>query len=73
MITLNIYAKPSADKPNGEYLFSISKNTRKECMAVANQKYAGMAWDWDDKNYVRNKKYNAQPASTVSIDLLNVI
>jgi len=73
MFTLNIYATPSADQPNGAYLFSISKNTRKECMAIANQKYAGMAWDWDDKNYVRNKKFNADPASTTSINLLNAI
>jgi hypothetical protein len=32
-----------------------------------------MAWDWDDKNYVRNKKFNADPASTTSINLLNAI
>jgi hypothetical protein len=73
MFTLNIYATPSADKPSGAYLFSVNQNTRKECIAIANQKYAGLAWDWDDKNYVRNKKFNADPTSTISINLWNTI
>lgn len=62
MQTLNIY-----DRTTGEYRFSVTQNTRKECMAIANEKYAGMAWDWDEKNYVKRKKYNADTATTVSV------
>lgn len=62
MHTLNIY-----DRKTGEYLFSISQDTRKQCMKIANEKYAGEAWDWDDKNYVRNKKYNYDRTTAVPV------
>jgi hypothetical protein len=26
-----------------------------------------MAWDWDDKNYIKNKKFNVDPNSTVMV------
>lgn len=68
MFTLNIYHRTT-----GTYLFSISQNTRKECMAIANQKYAGMAWDWDDKNYVKNKKFNSDASTATHVSLSDLI
>lgn len=62
MKTLNIY-----NRKTGQYLFSVSQNTRKECLAIAQEKYSDMAWDWDDKNYIKGKKYNYDRASSVSV------
>ena len=69
MFTLNIY---TPEFPH-QYLCSISQNTRKECMAIANKKYANHAWDWDDKNYVKNKKFSRDESTTVSVNLSNLI
>jgi hypothetical protein len=65
MYTLNIYTK---EFPS-EYVCSISKNTRKECMAIANNKYPNHGWDWDDKNYVKRKKFLGDTSTTVSANL----
>jgi hypothetical protein len=62
MHTLNIY-----NQKTGAYLFSITQNTRKQCLAIANEKYSDLGWDWDDKNYVKNKKYNYDRSTTVSV------
>jgi hypothetical protein len=62
MFTLNIF-----NRKTSKYLFSVSQNTRKQCLAIANKKYADMAWDWDDKNYIKNKKFNVDPNSTVMV------
>ena len=62
MFTLNIF-----NSKTGNYLFSITQNTRKQCLAIANKKYSEMSWDWDDKNYVKNKKYNSDSNSTVFV------
>lgn len=53
MFTLNIYEK------TGNYICSITKKTRKECLVRAEQQYSEKAWDWDDKNYVRGKRYDS--------------
>jgi uncharacterized caspase-like protein len=42
-------------------------------MKIANAKYAGHGWDWDDKNYVKNKKFSRDTSTTVSIDLISII
>ena len=68
MYTLNIYTKATSEA-GSKYLCSISQNTRKQCMAIANQKYADHGWDWDDKNYVKNKKFFGDPSTTVNLSL----
>ena len=68
MFTLNIY-----NRNTKTYLFSITKNKRNECLAIAEQKYADMNWEWDDKNYVKNKKYNSDPKTAVCLSLSNLI
>lgn len=68
MFTLNIYLPISKDNLQNKYLCSITQNTRKECMKIANEKYPNMGWDWDDKNYVRNKKYVGDKSTEVSVD-----
>ena len=73
MFTLNIYTKPSAANSSGAYLCSISQNTRKECMKIANAKYPNHGWDWDDKNYVRNKKFRGDESTTVTMSLSSII
>lgn len=73
MFTLNIYTAPTGNKPFGDYLCSISQNTRKQCTKIAAKKYANHAWDWDDNNYVRNKKFNFESGTTISIDLISAI
>ena len=62
MFTLNIF-----NRKTGAYCFSVSQNTRKQCLSIANKKYADMAWDWDDKNYIKNKKFNADSNSIVAV------
>lgn len=62
MHTLNIYSKTTR-----EYLFSITQDTRKQCLAIANEKYADRAWDWNDKNPVKHKKYNYDRATAVCV------
>lgn len=73
MFTLNIYTKPSTDNLSGDYVCSISQNTRKQCMKIANEKYPNHGWDWDDKNYVRNKKFLSDESTRVSINLFQAI
>jgi glutaredoxin len=65
MFTLNIYSRDSLN--NCTYCFSITQTTRKQCLALADKKYSDMAWDWDDKNYIKNKKYNTVPNSAVFV------
>ena len=72
MYTLNIYTR-ATNEANSEYVCSISQDTRKQCMKIANAKYAGHGWDWDDKNYVKNKKFSRDTSTTVSIDLISII
>ena len=68
MFTLNIY-----NRKTGQYCFSVSQKTRKQCLAIAHQRYNDMAWDWDDKNYVRNKKFNGDPATEQRVSLQSII
>lgn len=63
MFSLNIY-----NRTTGAYCFTVSQETRKQCLAIANKKYSDMAWDWDDKNYIKHKKYNTVPNSTVYVN-----
>ena len=51
METLNIY-----DRKTGAYLWSITRTTSKECLAIAADKYLDLAWDWDDRNPVKVKR-----------------
>jgi hypothetical protein len=67
MYTLNIYTRQR------QYLHSISQNTRKACLKIAEQKYSELCWDWDDKNYVKNKKFLGNPSTAVSISLDSLI
>lgn len=67
MYTLNIYTK------QGQYQNSISQDTRKACLKIAEQKYSDLCWDWDDKNYVKAKKYIGDPSTTVSVSLSSII
>jgi hypothetical protein len=73
MYYLNIYTTPSENKPFGDYVCSIGQNTRKQCIKIANEKYSLCAWDWDDKNYVKNKKFLGDPSTTVSLNLITSI
>lgn len=73
MFTLNVYAKPTKSHPAYRYLFSISQNTRKQCLAIANEKYSDFGWDWDDKNYVKNKKFNSDPSTATHLSLSDLI
>ena len=69
MHTLNIYSRT----PEGQYLFSVTQDTRKACLAIAQDKYSDLAWAWDDKSYVKHKKYNPVPGSTVHLNLSQII
>ena len=72
MYTINIYTR-ATNEAGSEYVCSISQDTRKQCMKIANAKYAGYGWDWDDKNYVKNKKFCGEPSTTVSLNLISMI
>ena len=67
MYTLNIYTKQR------QYLCSISQNTRKDCLKIAEKKYSDLCWDWDDKNYVKGKKFIGDPSSTICVTLNSLI
>jgi hypothetical protein len=67
MFTLNIYDRA------GNYLCSITQDTRKGCLAYAKKKYADLGWDWDDKNYVKRKRYQGDPSTTVHLSLSHLI
>jgi hypothetical protein len=73
MFTLNIYTPATQEEPQSKYFCSVTQNTRKECMAIANKKYSGMGWEWDEKNYVKNKKYRGDPSTTVCVSLSSII
>jgi hypothetical protein len=73
MHTLNIYSRISKTSPQAQYLFSIQQTTRKDCLKIAEAKYSDLAWDWDDKNHVKRKKFNAVAGSTVSLNLSDII
>jgi hypothetical protein len=73
MFTLNIYTASTGNKPFGDYVCSISQNSRKQCIKIANEKFPNFAWDWDDKNYVRNKKFRGDESTTVAISLASII
>lgn len=72
MHTLNIYRKNEVTGQN-EYSHSISQNTRKQCLAIATKKCADMAWDWDDKNHVKRKRFIGDRSTTVSIALSSLL
>jgi hypothetical protein len=72
MYTLNIYRKNEATGQN-EYSHSIQKDTRKQCLSIAQTKYADLSWDWDDKNRVKTKKFLADSSTTVKVGLANLI
>ena len=70
MFTLNIYDK------QGNYLYSISQDTRKACLDYAKKLYPDMAWDWDDKNFVKRKRLDlsqCDPSTTISLRLSDLI
>jgi hypothetical protein len=67
MFTLNIYDKA------GNYICSITQDTRKACLACSKQRYSEMAWDWDDKNFVKRKRYQGDPSTIVNLSFSNLI
>ena len=70
MFTLNIYDK------HGNYLYSICGDTRKACLDSAKKMYPEMAWDWDDKNFVKRKRVDlskCDPSTTISLSLSDLI
>lgn len=67
MFYLNIYTR------TGQYVCSICQNTRKQCVAIARQKYDDYNWDWDDKNHVKHKKFVGDASTEQRISLQSLL